>query len=220
MMCIILRKSMNQFITRNCFNVVFKQIFEEPLEKSVKKTIAEIVHKEDLKTVLDICSGLGYFSCYSGKLGGYIIGVDRNLSLLINAHRLTHGMPFVCADVFHLPFRSSSFDGVTICFATHDKTSTQNESMYNQALRVLKKNGKIIIADVGVPWNLTTKALYYIVCLLQFLNGQFKVFNSFIKSGAISGQFLNKCGLVEMKRIKKVWPHTDIVTGMKKPTEE
>ncbi len=50
------------------------------------------------------------------KLGGMVVGLDKDLDVLLNAKRREKDLSLVCGDVYFLPFRREIFDSVIFQF--------------------------------------------------------------------------------------------------------
>lgn len=97
------------------------------------------------KKVLEIGCGYGFFLEMIGKYSGQAVGIEKYLdpagSVLNNKD-----IKFVKADAVKLPFRNESFDFV---YSVDVIEHIDNDSEFvKESLRVLKKNGTIII---GTP---------------------------------------------------------------------
>lgn len=74
----------------------------------------------------------------------------------------------LCMNAASLSFPDASYDQVLLFFLLHEEPQEYRERTVQEALRVLKPGGKIIIADYGVParWN---PLRYLLLPILGFL---------------------------------------------------
>jgi len=70
--------------------------------------VESMVNSVDVKTVLDAGCGEGFVS---GRLGDrYLVGTDISGGVLGVARQNSPGVSLACSDIYHMPFRSNSFD--------------------------------------------------------------------------------------------------------------
>ncbi|PIQ79851.1 MAG: hypothetical protein COV79_02965 [Parcubacteria group bacterium CG11_big_fil_rev_8_21_14_0_20_41_14] len=101
------------------------------------------------KLVLDVGCGMGRFSEIAADYGAQVIGID--LSYAVEAARQNlkkrPNCQFIQADVFHLPFKSNSFDFIFSIGVLHHTPDTKKAFL---ALpRLLKPRGEIAIWVYG-----------------------------------------------------------------------
>jgi sarcosine/dimethylglycine N-methyltransferase len=118
--------------------------------------------------VLDIGSGLGGPSRYlASTFGCHVHGIDLSPTFVAAAHHLTRRcgladrVTYECANALDLPFEAESFD---VAWTQHVAMNIADRSrLYGEALRVLRKGGRLAIYDVvtgngeplhfPVPWS-------------------------------------------------------------------
>lgn len=109
------------------------------------------LHRED--TVLDIGCGRGELVCYLAKTGSIAYGIDYATAAIDIAQELRKSLPksvqsrvkFVKADCVRLPFKDGTFNAVFMIDLVEHLTPGQMRKTLDEAYRVLKFGGKLII---------------------------------------------------------------------------
>jgi len=132
----------------------------------VRKKIAEIIDQYGADTIVDICCGTGNQLKYLHKKGyRNITGVDISASMLKQAEKGAIKGKCKNQDAAALNFKKNTFDAGIIGFALHEKPIDTAKEIIEEAKRVLKPNGLLIILDYNqereVPWYI--KAAVHIV---------------------------------------------------------
>jgi ubiquinone/menaquinone biosynthesis C-methylase UbiE len=102
-------------------------------------------------TILDLCCGTGRHSIILHKRGLNIIGLDLSKNLLAIAKRNMKQermeIPFVRADMRHLPFRNQVFDDVICMFTSFGYLPFESEDTksFKEVRRTIRKNGKFLL---------------------------------------------------------------------------
>ena len=97
--------------------------------------------------VLDLCCGTGTLTALAAGRTGRAVGVDNSPAMLARAEAARPGVPFVRADATRLPFGDRAFDGVVLSFALHEKDADAGRAMLDEARRVLRPGGLLLVAD-------------------------------------------------------------------------
>ena len=107
--------------------------------------------------MLDVGCGTGDFCIELERAGLEVFGIDSVSSMLkIAKSKITSlfsilNSQFSMADAHSLPFLDNSFDGITIGFALRH---LEIPIFFDEARRVLKPKGKIVILEVSSPKSL------------------------------------------------------------------
>jgi demethylmenaquinone methyltransferase/2-methoxy-6-polyprenyl-1,4-benzoquinol methylase len=130
------------------------------------------------KKVLDLCCGTGKLAlrvyCRSeGKVS--VTGYDFNLRMLeiasLRAKELeAKDISFIQGDAAAMPFKDQEFDSITVGFGFRNLTfenPLSGKHLY-EVNRVLKKGGKLLILESGVPSNHIIR-FFYRIYLTVFL---------------------------------------------------
>lgn len=128
---------------------IYDRIFKNYLDGTLG-TALDLMELTGAETILDV-------ACGTGELERKILerfprqnieGIDLSEEMLRQARKklsnFSH-LNWVCADSRHLPFSDNRFDIVISCSAFHYMREPQK--VLNEAARVLKPGGKLIIID-------------------------------------------------------------------------
>jgi ubiquinone/menaquinone biosynthesis C-methylase UbiE len=101
------------------------------------------------KLILDVGCGEGFVTSFLSQLPAYVIGIDIDENLKIAKDKVRNAS-FIYASITHLPFRSQTFEAVTLLeILEHLEDQTINEGI-KEVNRVLKSSGALIIS---VPYK-------------------------------------------------------------------
>jgi ubiquinone/menaquinone biosynthesis C-methylase UbiE len=124
--------------------------------------------------ILDVATGTGVIPALLEKVGhphNQIHGLDITLSMLKHA-KLRLGdqngqvnRNLVCASAMEMPYAASSFSQVICGLATHHMDV---KKLICESFRLLRKAGKLTIADVGGSNTLKIPAVKFIVRIFAF----------------------------------------------------
>ena len=120
--------------------------------------IISLLNVVDYNRVLDLGCGTGVLTRSIGdKLddgkGGVSIGIDAAAKMITVARkkRESRTCRFEVAAAEKLPYENSSFDAVVSSMFFHHNPLDLKKRSLNEAFRVLKTGGKLIIADMHTP---------------------------------------------------------------------
>jgi ubiquinone/menaquinone biosynthesis C-methylase UbiE len=99
--------------------------------------------------VLDLGCGPGQIAAYLDSPGMRVIGLDLTPAMLDLARTDHPGIPFVDGDVFALPLRPHSLDGIVAWYSLHNMPRTELPSALREIRRALHPEGALLIATHG-----------------------------------------------------------------------
>jgi demethylmenaquinone methyltransferase / 2-methoxy-6-polyprenyl-1,4-benzoquinol methylase len=110
--------------------------------------------------VLDVACGTGDLSRTLFEItGARVVGTDFCRPMLdIAAGKISSQIPLIEGDALRLPFRSGSFDAVTIAFGLRNLSSV--EDGLAELCRVLKPGGWVAVLECSRPSNAILRGLY------------------------------------------------------------
>jgi demethylmenaquinone methyltransferase/2-methoxy-6-polyprenyl-1,4-benzoquinol methylase len=123
--------------------------------------------------VLDAGSGFGNMSKTASKICANDLDItlyDPLRPMLKNTSRLFSTTPVLICGVFeHIPFRDEKFDAVLTGYSLRDAINLR--IAISEIHRVLKKDGRFVIVDLGKPDNLIirTGVSFYLRAILPIL---------------------------------------------------
>ena len=134
--------------------------------------------RQSPRRILDLATGTGDFALSSRRLQAErIIGVDVALNMLrLGVHKLgkreaNTAVRLLGGDAEKLPFADACFDLVTVAFGVRNFGSIP--AGLQEAQRVLRPGGELLVLDFGEPEILLLKQLYrfYFTRILPFIGG-------------------------------------------------
>ena len=126
--------------------------------KAWRKSVTSIIAPESGMKVLDIAAGTGSSSRPLVDKGAEVIALDFSEGMLAQGRMKHKDIKFVQGDALKLPFGENSFDVTTISFGLRNTSNTS--IALQEALRVTKPGGKIVIAEFSHPVNKLFKLIY------------------------------------------------------------
>lgn len=124
--------------------------FVDEVERQV---IVELLAPRSGETLVDLGCGTGSYTVFLASLGCSVVGIDLSAAMLEKARQkpVTGGkVDYVQADLARLLYPSATFDGgllqVTLEFVD------EPAAVINEALRVLKTNGRLVVGLIHGPW--------------------------------------------------------------------
>ncbi len=133
-------------------------------EARMSRVCLEFLSSPDIVAVLDIGCGTGTLTVEAGRIlaerSGRVSGVDAAPKMIDVAIRKARGFANVYFDVAAaeaLPFFDASFDHSISTFFFHHIDFGLKVRALDEAFRVLKPGGALIIVDVDIPTNIFGK---------------------------------------------------------------
>ena len=137
--------------------------------------------------ILDMCCGTfsNGISVAKSKPESLVIGLDRSRPMLREGKRKVKGaglknVKLLCRDAAKTGFKSGVFDYVIIGLVLHECTPELWDGILNEAHRVLKNNGHLIILDWEMQHKIGKVLKFAPLRLAEVLNNP-KYFNEFYR---------------------------------------
>jgi demethylmenaquinone methyltransferase / 2-methoxy-6-polyprenyl-1,4-benzoquinol methylase len=116
------------------------------MDRRWRKAVARAVGAGPGQLVLDLAAGTGTSSRAFIRAGGRCVACDFSFGMLsVGARRPAAGLGFVAGDALALPFRSGTFDVVTISFGLRNVADTGQALA--ELLRVTRPGGRLVICE-------------------------------------------------------------------------
>jgi ubiquinone/menaquinone biosynthesis C-methylase UbiE len=125
--------------------------------KKIRQDVAAEVKNSGSRSVIDLCCGTGKQLVYLRNAGiRKVAGVDISENMLSQARR--NGVEHLCfmMDASETNFANSSFDSAILSFVLHETREDMAFALMSEAIRIVRRNGKIIIVD----YNTDSKAWF------------------------------------------------------------
>ena len=134
--------------------------------KTWRKVATGIIAPKKGMKVLDIAAGTGSSSRPLADAGAEVIPLDFSQRMLDAGKKRHPDLKFTLADALKLPFKDGEFDVTTISFGLRNTTDFQKA--LQEALRVTKVGGRIVVVEFSHPTNPIFRNLYmkYLMGLL------------------------------------------------------
>src|SRR5262245_56812777 len=108
--------------------------------------------------VLDLCTGTALVPAVvaAARPEATVVGLDLSPEMLaVGREQLARlGIPnayLVRADAGTLPFRSATFDAVTVSYGLHELPTAVRERTVHEVARVLRPEGRLVVSDLDRP---------------------------------------------------------------------
>ncbi len=163
-------------------------------EKKFRRLLVDEINPQTNERILEFGFGTGQnlLLVHKANPNAKLEGLDIDPKVkAIAEHKLTKNkveLPLHLYDGSVLPFADNSFDKVYSCLVFHQLDAETKLNCLKELYRVLKPNGKLIIADWGKAQN---KLMRFTFRLVQFLDG-FKTTNDNVKG--FMPEFISKAG--------------------------
>ncbi len=116
------------------------------MDRRWRKVVARAVGAGPGQLVLDLAAGTGTSSRAFIRAGARCVACDFSFGMLsVGARRPAAGLGFVAGDALALPFKSGTFDVVTISFGLRNVADT--DQALAELLRVTRPGGRLVICE-------------------------------------------------------------------------
>jgi len=186
-------KSNNGFIAK-----IYDPIFYLAL-KPIRIAVMNELLKYKEKIILDLCCGTGNQIKLLLKHGFKNLScLDISDSMLEIAKRSDSSIKIYKEDATKTNFNHASFDVVMISFAIHEKDRNTQQALMNEAYRIIKKDGLMLVVDYVFD-NKTTKFGKILVSIIERIAGgeHDRNFKNYIQNKGLSS-------LIEKDKFKLV----------------
>lgn len=140
--------------------------------KSPRKVVNKVVDQRD--KVLDICTGTGTnaIRIAKNKPDAKVVGIDMSKDMLRIAKNKVkkeeiNNIKFYCMDASKLEFKDEMFDKISIALVLHEMEDDMAKKLIQEAKRVLKQNGQIIVTEWKPERKWYKKLLFLPIHLLE-----------------------------------------------------
>jgi ubiquinone/menaquinone biosynthesis C-methylase UbiE len=146
------------------------RLHSRDIEGSLRRFITEKTNLSEGERALDLCAGTGSVAIELAKeVGedGLVVGLDLSRGMLRKAEEKARGskidhLHLVQANASQLPFKQSSFYGVTCSHAFYELKGIERTMAIEEVARVLKRGGRFCLMEHAKPEKLFSRILFYI----------------------------------------------------------
>ena len=154
----------------NLMAKIYDPIFYLPL-KSIRIAVMNELLKYKEKVILDLCCGTGNQLNLLSKHGFRNLHcLDISDSMLEIAKRSNSSIKIYNEDATKTNFDDASFDVVIISFAIHEKDRNTQQALLNEAYRIIKKDGFMLVVDYVFD-DKTTKLGRIVISMIEGIVG-------------------------------------------------
>lgn len=175
-------KSNSGFIAK-----IYDPIFYLAL-KPIRIAVMNELLKYKEKIILDLCCGTGNQIKLLSKHGfKNLYCLDISDSMLEIAKRSDSSKKIYNEDATKTSFDDASFDVVIISFAIHEKDRNTQQALINEAYRIIKKDGLMLVVDYVFD-NKTTKFSRILISTIERIAGgeHYRNFKNYIQNEGLS----------------------------------
>jgi len=123
-------------------------IFVEPLVKSLRAATVKMIPSRKGMRVLDVGCGTGTYLKFLKSNGYMAFGIDSSFAMMnIAKAKPENNVRLLLGDALNLPCSDSTFDLVTFFMVLHEMPETERITVFSEAKRVMKENGRILVVD-------------------------------------------------------------------------
>ena len=139
-------------------------------EGSLRGFITDRTRVSEGDRALDLCTGTGSVAVELAKhigKGGLVVGLDFSYGMLEKAKRKSvklnlSQLCLVQGNASQLPFKESSFRGVTCSHAFYELKGVERSMAVEEVERVLEKGGRFCLMEYARPEKLLSRLLFSI----------------------------------------------------------
>jgi len=175
----------------------------DPMVRPLRPRIVRVCQEHGVKDVLDIACATGAQCRLLVSAGMTPTGLDLAGSMIAEAQRKGPGSTaYICGSALDLPFENESFDGCLLSLALHEHPEDERQIMVREAVRVLRSNGILVVADYTprrawfhLPWLM-------IRCIEKMAGADHHAgFADYVRGGGLDG-LLARSGLFAAQNIR------------------
>lgn len=140
---------------------------------SPRKYMLENIDNENI-SILDLCVGTASNAILIAekRKNANVVGIDISKDMLDVSKRKIEKMKMKNIELklmnaASLDFHDESFDAVIMSLLLHEISEKEGSLILKEALRVLKKNGKIIVIEWEKPSGVIKNIMFYFVKILE-----------------------------------------------------
>jgi len=144
----------------------------DPLLVRLRLRIVRVCRELGAKDILDIACATGAQCRALGRAGLHATGLDLSEAMIAAARKSKgRNVRYVQGSAYELPFDALGFDAAVLSLALHEHTESEREVMVAEALRVLRPDGLLILADYTRPRHPPVHIAWQLIRLVEWIAG-------------------------------------------------
>jgi ubiquinone/menaquinone biosynthesis C-methylase UbiE len=162
----------------------------DPLIYPLRPRIVTACRMLEVHQVLDIACGTGAQCRMLGRVGIQATGLDLADAMIEAAQsRGGPGTRYVQGSAYELPFDDDVFDACLFVLALHEHQEADRTVMIQEALRVMRPGGRLIVADFCEPVHPMLHVPWQVIRLIENTAGDEHNagFRDFVARGCLDG---------------------------------
>jgi ubiquinone/menaquinone biosynthesis C-methylase UbiE len=162
----------------------------DPLLRSLRPKIVRICRELGARDVLDIATATGAQCRALGRAGMHATGLDVAEAMIAAAQRRGGvNTRYVRGSAYELPFPNGSFDASLLLLALHEHPEDERSLMVREALRVVRSDGTLVLADYTKPMHPALHVPWQLIRLIESAAGpeHSAGFRDFVTHGCLKG---------------------------------
>lgn len=178
---------------------MFYTIFDYILREA-RTNVLEMAQIKKQDKILDVCCGTGAQAVLFSQKSDFVYGIDLDARMIEFAINRKSNIRFGVAYAENIPFPSEYFDVVSITLALHEKDEELRKLVFSEIKRVVKKDGRIIIADFNYPLPF----FGFLVRIIERMAGKhhFNSFKNYLSLGGLNNLEIKEQDFAIMNTIK------------------
>jgi ubiquinone/menaquinone biosynthesis C-methylase UbiE len=172
------------------FAVRVYRVLLDPLIRPLRSKIVRLCRELGVGEVLDIASATGVQCRMLAEAGMCATGVDLSEAMIAAARKSDgRNARYIIASAYSLPFADASFDACLLSLALHEHSEEEREIMLDEALRVLRPDGHLVVADYSKPPHTILHIPWYVIRFIEGIAGAAHRagFHDFMRRGGLAG---------------------------------
>lgn len=146
----------------------FYDLLFDGILKPIRKKHIEMIIKHECKTVIDLGCGTGSQCHILSKHGFKVVGVDKTEKMIqIAQNKKIDNTTFICNDITQNTDMDDSYDCAILTFVLHPNNQQEIKNIINEAKRIVKRQGIIIITDYDYAKHIKGKLAEGIINIIE-----------------------------------------------------
>ncbi|MFO8034028.1 MAG: class I SAM-dependent methyltransferase [Candidatus Bipolaricaulota bacterium] len=190
----------------------FYSLAFDPLLRPLRRQVLLVFCELGIGNVLDIASGTGAQCRVLGEGGIQATGVDLSEAMVeLASRRGGRNVRYIQGTAYELPFEDRAFDAALLSLALHEHTEDERALMLNEALRVIGRDGQLVVADYSVPPVRRLHLLWHGIGFVEHVAGSAhrEGFQDFVRRGGVEGLLVRR-GLPVRAMRRALWRTVDV----------